>query len=166
MLMGKNETPGVLATKAQWKEWSKRFKALAKMKDRDMRKMIDWVEGQANPIEMEGIEIESGIATAEELSESIYHNLEVLTEDGSVANAIVENTPKMNGAEVWRKLLKQFDPITEQSNNSLMSEILNPQRATMKNGKSHHPTLGEEDPPADADADTEQDATRSQSEWM
>eukprot|EP00959_Pyramimonas_sp_CCMP1952_P404056 8466587-Pyramimonas_sp.AAC.1 len=59
----------------------------------------------------------------------LYVALQTLTEGESFA--LVMNTPKGNGAEAMRKLIRRWDPASGGKRRVLLKQMMNPQRCTL-----------------------------------
>ena len=127
-LVGKNKEPEVLRAKTMFRSWARHYKTVAGAKDLQFKSLLEWAETQTEPISMADLALMQGVDDAEDLANQVYASLILYTEDGTEARTIVDNVPEDNGAEAWRRLVRQYDPQTESANISLMAKILAPPR--------------------------------------
>ncbi|CAK0857642.1 unnamed protein product [Prorocentrum cordatum] len=127
---------------AKFLEWYRKTNAyLTAIFGEQFRKLLEWVEDQAQEttvISMEVLEARFGsdddnedefIPDLREKVSQLYVALQTLTEGESFA--LVMNTPKGNGAEAMRKLIRRWDPASGGKRRVLLKQIMNPQRCTL-----------------------------------
>ncbi|CAK0819708.1 unnamed protein product [Prorocentrum cordatum] len=127
---------------AKFLEWYRKTNAyLTAVFGEQFRKLLEWVEDQAQEttvISMEVLEARFGsddddedefIPDLREKVSQLYVALQTLTEGESFA--LVMNTPKGNGAEAMRKLIRRWGPASGGKRRVLLKQIMNPQRCTL-----------------------------------
>lgn len=131
-LVSKSAMPEHLTSRAKFRQRSKKFKMLLTAKNKKIGQLLKYAEGEHNEIDHNGLDIMTGIGGVDALNEKLYNTLQIYTDDCVEASVIVGNVGHDNGAEAWRRLTTTFDPVTEHTNNHLMSRIHAPPKATVR----------------------------------
>lgn len=102
-LVGKNLVPEGLTIKTSFKQRGRRYKLVASAEDERFKALLDLAEAQeaTAPAIVPGA---SSIPGAEKFRQHVCASLLMSTEAGSEARSIVDNTPRENGGEEWRRI--------------------------------------------------------------
>ena len=116
----------------EWPSWSFMFLTWFCSQFFVGERAMEWAKGEPNTIGLEEVTVkarEDGWNDLVRLNSQLQVALVSLCRDEALL--IIRNSAKGSGLDAWRRLAREYEPNTEQSNLRLLKRVLQPRRVTL-----------------------------------